>query len=334
MFNQLVPSREGGRGLGPKLVQPKLIPKDHGQPARAPLARPAQPHLAQPDRNHVTIESRRHAVLGEKRDLGRASAFVERLDRPAPTRALAVVDLAEIENLPLNNAPVVNPAVLDHRPGPMLLAVLAANLVAQKHARDSRCANLRARALVGTTADSRPLSPIQSVTYRARTPRKSQKSARVGEVGLIAPRWHPGSTPPMMTSASPAPGGQRDRFREIAAATRPRARPRVGFKSTPASIGAPTASPRPTRASASPERRLDAPDLAEREHRRRLSDNRHRREKPQKPRGHHQPKATASAAREGVKRHPVRCDLNQQKPFPRGAIAGTTSHRAWGSQKA
>src|SRR5208337_3448414 len=176
----------GRQGLGPKLVQAKLIPKDHGQPARAPLARPAQPHLAQPDRNHVAVESRRDAVLGEKRDLGRASAFVERLDRPAPTRALAVVDLSEIEHLPLNHAPVVNPAVLDHRPSPMLLAVLAANLMAQKHARDSRRPERRARALVGTTTDSRTLSPIKSVTWRARTPRKSQKSARVGEVGLTS----------------------------------------------------------------------------------------------------------------------------------------------------
>ena len=64
----------GRQSLGPKLVQPKLIPKDHRQPTRAPLARPAQPHLAQPDRNHVAVEGRRDAVLGEKRDLGRASA--------------------------------------------------------------------------------------------------------------------------------------------------------------------------------------------------------------------------------------------------------------------
>ena len=174
----------GRQGLGPKLVQPKLIPKNHGQPARAPLARAAQPHLAQPDRNHVAIENRRHAVLGEKRDLGRSPAFVESLDRAAPGRPLAVVDLAEIEHLPLNHASALDAPVLDHRPGPMILAVLVANLVAQKHARNSRRAKRRARALVGTTADSRILSPIQSVTYRARTPRKSQKSARVGEVGL------------------------------------------------------------------------------------------------------------------------------------------------------
>ena len=65
-----------------------------------------------------------------------------------------------------------------------IVAFLVANLVAQKHAQDSRRANLRARALVGTTADSRTLRPIESVTCRARTPRKSQKSARVGEVWL------------------------------------------------------------------------------------------------------------------------------------------------------
>jgi len=145
-----------------------------------------QPHLAQSDRNHVAVESRRDAVLGEKRDLRRASAFVERFDGAAPTRALAVVDLAEIENLTLNHAPVVNPAGLDHRPGPMLLAVLAANLVAQKHAPESRPVIRRASALVGTTADSQALSLIKSTPCRPRKPRKSQKLPRVGEVGLGA----------------------------------------------------------------------------------------------------------------------------------------------------
>jgi hypothetical protein len=97
MFSQLVPSREGGRP-GPELVQPQADPTDHGQPACAPLTRPAQPHLAQPDRNHIAIESRRHAVLGKSAIWVERPAFVERLDRLAPIRALAVVDLAEIEN--------------------------------------------------------------------------------------------------------------------------------------------------------------------------------------------------------------------------------------------
>src|SRR6202020_1280225 len=94
------------------------------------------------------------ASLGERRDLRRWAPLVEHLDRAAPGRMLAIVDLAEIGHLSLNHAPALNAPVLDHRPGPMHLAILAANLVAQKHSADSRRAANRARALVGTTDDS------------------------------------------------------------------------------------------------------------------------------------------------------------------------------------
>ena len=174
MFNQLVPSREGGKP-GPRTRPTEADSTDHGQPARAPLARPTQSHLAQPDRNHVAVESRRDAVLGEKRDLGRASAFVERLDRPAPTGALAVVDFAEIKHLPLNHAPVVNPAVFDHRPIPMLLAVLAANLMAQKHAPASRRPDRRRKGLgrhCSRFSDTQP----NTISYLARS--QTQKIAK------------------------------------------------------------------------------------------------------------------------------------------------------------
>jgi hypothetical protein len=152
------------------------------------LTRATQPHAAQPDRNHVTVENRRGTVLGEQRDLFGFSVLVEHFDHPAPGGPLAVVDLAEIEHLPLNHAPARNAPVLDHRPGPMLFAILAANLVAQKHAPDSRRDHRRARALVGTTDDSQTYGPMNSIACRSSRPRKSLKLARVGEVGLV-PRF-------------------------------------------------------------------------------------------------------------------------------------------------
>src|SRR5580658_7972656 len=97
---------------------------------------------------------------------------------------LAIVDLAEIGHLSLNHAPALNAPVLDDRPGPMLLAILAANLVAQKHDADSRRAANRARALVGTTDDSAGRQSANTTGCSGHVPRKSQKSSRVGEVGL------------------------------------------------------------------------------------------------------------------------------------------------------
>src|SRR5277367_1559208 len=105
------------------------LPAELCRPAGAPLTWAAQPHLAQPNRNHVAIENRRDPILGKQRDLCRLPAFVEHLDRSAPRRPLAVVDLPEIEHLSLNYAPTLGAPVLDDRPGPMHLAVFAANLV-------------------------------------------------------------------------------------------------------------------------------------------------------------------------------------------------------------
>src|SRR5208283_5918723 len=74
-------------------------------------------------------------ILGEQRDLPRVLAsLVERLDRPAPGRPLAVVALAQIQHMPLHRSPARYPAVLHDAPVAVLLAVLPAKLVAQKHA--------------------------------------------------------------------------------------------------------------------------------------------------------------------------------------------------------
>src|ERR1035437_9525793 len=78
----------------------------------------------------------------------------------------------------------MNAPVFDNRPCAMVLAVLAANLGAQKHDADSRLAHGRARSLVGTTGVCADLDPSNPMTCRDQTPRKSQISRSVGEVGL------------------------------------------------------------------------------------------------------------------------------------------------------
>jgi hypothetical protein len=62
-----------------------------------------------------------------------SGAFIEDLDRLAPRRFLAVVDLSKIQHLPLKHAAIMNASVFDNRPCPMFLPVLATNLEAQKH---------------------------------------------------------------------------------------------------------------------------------------------------------------------------------------------------------
>ena len=182
------PARSLARGRQrrqPKLVQSQLIPQKSGHPAGAPLTRPTQPHGAQPDRHHIAIESRRKTIRWKQCDLfGLPGAFIEDLDRLAPRRSLAVVDLSKIKHLPLNHAAIMNAPVFDNRPCPMVLAVLAANLGAQKHDADSRFDHGPARHLVGTTGVCADLDPSNPMTCRDQTPRKSQISRSVGEVGL------------------------------------------------------------------------------------------------------------------------------------------------------
>src|ERR1700687_2745332 len=181
------PFARGRQRRKPELVQSQLIPQKSGHPAGTPLTRPTQSHLAQSDRHHIAIERRGNTILGKQRNLfGLPGAFIEDLNRLAPRRFLAVVDLSEIQHLPLNHAAVVSAPVLYNGPCPMFLAVLATNLGAQKHDADSRLARGRARSLVGTTGVLANLSSAKSSACRDQTPRKSKKSRPVGEVRLAS----------------------------------------------------------------------------------------------------------------------------------------------------
>jgi hypothetical protein len=61
--------------------------------------------------------------------------LVKSLDHTAPRHALAVVDLTQIENLPLNDLAASAASALNDAPVTVLLAVFEASIPAQIHAR-------------------------------------------------------------------------------------------------------------------------------------------------------------------------------------------------------
>jgi hypothetical protein len=107
-----------------------------GQPASAPLPRPVQPKAAEPDMHHIAVQCRGLPILGEQRDLSSLLAvLVKCFDRLAPARPLDIVDLAQIQHMALQRPPARHSPVLHDAPVAVLLAVLTANLMAQKHRR-------------------------------------------------------------------------------------------------------------------------------------------------------------------------------------------------------
>jgi hypothetical protein len=61
------------------------------------------------------------------------AAFIEGIDQLAPSLALAVIDLAEIEHLPLDHLATGTALVLDDTPVAMLFAVFEASGESQEH---------------------------------------------------------------------------------------------------------------------------------------------------------------------------------------------------------
>src|SRR6186713_2574824 len=84
--------------------------------------------------HHIAIQRGPRAILGKQRDLpGLSTALVERFDRVAPCCSLVVVDLSQMQHMPLHRAPAGHTAVFNDAPVAVLLAVFTANLLAQKH---------------------------------------------------------------------------------------------------------------------------------------------------------------------------------------------------------
>src|SRR6266511_3352906 len=132
----LIPARAlatGRKSRAPEAVEPQLLPQHKRQPARSPLARPAELELRQlqPD-NRAIVKKTFTAVLGKQRQRPLGAVFHNR-DRFAPCLFLAVVDLAQIEHMPLHHASLADALALNNAPVAVLLAVLLANQCAQKH---------------------------------------------------------------------------------------------------------------------------------------------------------------------------------------------------------
>jgi hypothetical protein len=95
-----------------------------------------QPNAAEANAHRLGLDGRQAlAIGGKQRELARGAAAVERLDGADPASALGVVEFAEMQELALHDATTRRAAILDDGPSAMNLAVFAANLLAQEHAR-------------------------------------------------------------------------------------------------------------------------------------------------------------------------------------------------------
>ena len=106
-----------------------------GEPARTPLPRPVQRHPIELYLNAMAGGVRRHLAIGrEQGQLGRAlRRLIERLDDPAPSRPLAVVDLAQIKHRPLHHLAARAAPVLGDAPVAVFLAIFLSRAPTQKH---------------------------------------------------------------------------------------------------------------------------------------------------------------------------------------------------------
>ena len=111
-------------------VAPELI----AQPARAPGAGAGKLELRKLHLHRRRGGQGRRAVGGKERTLaGLAVVFIEDGNGLLPGGALGIVDLAQVEDVPLHHAPP-DAAALDDRPGAMLLAIFFARAALEKHA--------------------------------------------------------------------------------------------------------------------------------------------------------------------------------------------------------
>lgn len=118
---------------GEEGVELEVAPELIAQPARAPGAGTGELELVELHLHGGRVRGGRGAVGRKERALtGLAVLFVEDGNGLLPGGALGVVDLAQIEDVPLHHA-ASDAAALDDGPGAMLLAVLFARAALEKH---------------------------------------------------------------------------------------------------------------------------------------------------------------------------------------------------------
>src|SRR5208282_2109559 len=120
--------------LLPELAQPQLSPQLAPQPVVAKRPRPPQLHLLQLYLHAIQRVGRQRPVLGQQAQArGPLFGFVKDLQRLAPRRLLAIVDLSQIQNSPLHHPARTQPPTLLHAPIAVLLAVFDSLIRTQVH---------------------------------------------------------------------------------------------------------------------------------------------------------------------------------------------------------
>jgi hypothetical protein len=120
--------------LTEELVQFQLVVKFASQPTATPLTRPAKFHLINPDVDNGSVVLLNLAFCGHQRHgASHLLPLIENLDTPAPSYLLLVVDLAQIQDMSLDNSALGYTPVLNQTPIVMLLAILFARAASQKH---------------------------------------------------------------------------------------------------------------------------------------------------------------------------------------------------------
>jgi len=113
-----------GELLLPEARQAQFLPEQASQPAVSEGPWPQQPHLRQDNRERIGLIGWDGAVGRKQRELaGLPGILVEHRNGLPPGEFLAVVDLSEVEHLPLLDAAVGQAVGFDDAPVAVQLAV-------------------------------------------------------------------------------------------------------------------------------------------------------------------------------------------------------------------
>src|SRR6266853_1165445 len=112
------------QALRPEAIELELFIELTRQPAGAPLPRAMQLHGIEPHLHAMRLRMFGNAAIGRKQSQLRvaALAFVKSFNRTTPILMLAIIDLAEVQHLPLHHFAASTTPVLDDIPIAMLLA--------------------------------------------------------------------------------------------------------------------------------------------------------------------------------------------------------------------
>ena len=132
-----VPTRTfaaGRQTFGPKLSQSQFFVKLAGQPTGSPLAWVTQLQFRKFDPHDVGVFDLHDVVFGKQSHRARQRlAVLKNLDGLLPGRLLLVVDLAQVENVALDDFAARATLVFHDRPVAVFLAIFLSRAPTQKH---------------------------------------------------------------------------------------------------------------------------------------------------------------------------------------------------------